>query len=197
MRKGFRGRLSFANVTAAIALFVALGGASYAITLPKNSVGKREIEPRAVGAAEIARAAVRGSEVRNHSLGPEEFEELPEGPPGPIGPPGVAGSDATKLFAYIREPAVSAPPVVQYGSGVTGVTRDSLGSYVVTFDRSMENCVVVADTGFGDPSGETQLVRSVPEIIMTAGGPADVRLNWARNDNNQAQNTSFLIAGFC
>jgi hypothetical protein len=186
MRERIRDHLSFANVTAAVALFVALGGAAYAVTLPRNSVGSRQIEPAAVGATEIRRGGVRGAEVRDHSLGPEDFREIPAAPP-----------EATKLFAYIREPAVSAPPVVQYGSGVTGVVRDASGSYVVTFARSLQNCVVQADSGFGDPSGDTQMVRSVPEILMTAGGPSDVRLNWARNDNNQAQNTSFLITAFC
>ena len=39
-----RGRLTFANVTAATALFVALGGTSYAaISLPRNSVGAEQI----------------------------------------------------------------------------------------------------------------------------------------------------------
>ena len=39
-----RSHLSFANVISVIALFVALGGASYAaVTLPKNSVGAKQI----------------------------------------------------------------------------------------------------------------------------------------------------------
>lgn len=42
--------LSYANVVATLALFVGLGGASYAaITLPANSVGARQLRERAVG----------------------------------------------------------------------------------------------------------------------------------------------------
>jgi hypothetical protein len=39
-----RGRLTFANVVSVIALFVALGGTSYAVfKLPKNSVGAKQL----------------------------------------------------------------------------------------------------------------------------------------------------------
>ena len=38
-------RLTFANVTSCLALFVALGGASYAaIKLPANSVGTKQVK---------------------------------------------------------------------------------------------------------------------------------------------------------
>ncbi len=44
-----RAKLSYANVAASLALFVSLGGASYAaVTLPAHSVGKRQLQPGAV-----------------------------------------------------------------------------------------------------------------------------------------------------
>ena len=50
-----RTRLSFANVVSALALFLALGGTSYAAAqLPFNSVGKGQIKSNAVGKSEIA-----------------------------------------------------------------------------------------------------------------------------------------------
>jgi hypothetical protein len=64
-----RGRLSYANVTASLALFVALGGTSYAaIKLPARSVGTVQLKSRAVTKAKIAPGAVDGSKVRHHSL---------------------------------------------------------------------------------------------------------------------------------
>jgi hypothetical protein len=64
-----RGRLSYANVTASVALFVALGGTSYAaIKLPAKSVGTIQLKSRAVTKAKIAPGAVDGSKVRNGSL---------------------------------------------------------------------------------------------------------------------------------
>jgi hypothetical protein len=53
-----RPQLSYANVIATIALFVALGGAAVAAGLPKNSVGTKQLKRGAVSAAKIKRAAV-------------------------------------------------------------------------------------------------------------------------------------------
>jgi hypothetical protein len=48
-------RLSYANVVATLALFVALGGVSYAaLTLPRNSVGTPQLRNRAVTLPKIA-----------------------------------------------------------------------------------------------------------------------------------------------
>ncbi len=53
------------NAVALLALFVALGGTSYAaIKLPKNSVGNRHLQAN----------AVTGAKVRDHSLTAKDFE---------------------------------------------------------------------------------------------------------------------------
>ena len=53
-----RTRLTFANLVACLALFVALGGASYAATrLPKDSVGSTQLMKNAVTAAKLKRLA--------------------------------------------------------------------------------------------------------------------------------------------
>jgi hypothetical protein len=72
-------RLSYSNVVATLALFVALGGTSYAVaTLPRNSVGSAQVRDGSLRAADLA-PGVRGgaSGVR--------------GPRGAQGPPGAAG----------------------------------------------------------------------------------------------------------
>src|SRR6476469_8313233 len=68
-------RLSPSTVTALLALFVALGGTSYAaIKLPKDSV--------------------RSKQVKDHSLLAQDFAtgQLPAGKPGATGAPGPAGA---------------------------------------------------------------------------------------------------------
>jgi hypothetical protein len=77
-------RLSYANVMATIAVFIALGGASYAaFNLPKNSVGTKQLKAN----------AVVSSKVKDNSLKRADFEagQLPLGPVGPQGPPGQPG----------------------------------------------------------------------------------------------------------
>jgi hypothetical protein len=64
-----RSHLSFANVISMIALFVALGGASYAaVTLPKNSVGPKQIKKRAVRGKHINKNAISSSKIQNNAI---------------------------------------------------------------------------------------------------------------------------------
>jgi hypothetical protein len=77
-------RPSFANVTSLLALFIALGGTSYAVVkLPKNSVHAKQ----------IAAGAVSSSEVKDRSLLRKDFKpgQLPIGAQGPQGPRGAQG----------------------------------------------------------------------------------------------------------
>jgi hypothetical protein len=86
------------NVVAYIALFVALGGTSYAaIKLPANSVKAKQIAP----------GAVRSSEVKDRSLLAKDFKRGqlragatgatgPKGDTGPTGPTGPRGETGPK-----------------------------------------------------------------------------------------------------
>jgi hypothetical protein len=89
-----RAKVTYANVVASLALFVALGGISYAaIALPKNSVGPKQLKAN----------AVTGVKVKDGSLSKADFApgDLPAGPTGAAGPkgdtgaPGPKGADAT------------------------------------------------------------------------------------------------------
>src|SRR5579859_4539792 len=138
-----RRRPSPALVVALVALFVALGGTSYAaFSLPKNSVGTAQIKSQAVTKAKIAKktvAALRGHRGPRGATGPAG----PTGPTGPAGPQGASGygsdgffsSDGTKpaLWGQITNPGSTATGVVVgdaqgavatpgvWGTGVTGV----------------------------------------------------------------------------
>lgn len=117
-------------VVSSIALIVALGGTTYAITaLPANSVGTKQIRAEAVTGKKIAKGAV-GSEqiadgsVRATDLAPGVISQGgvgaqgpagPAGPAGPIGPTGAAGSQGAvgpteghvKAYRFNPTPAVT------------------------------------------------------------------------------------------
>jgi hypothetical protein len=92
-----RARLSYANITATLALFIALGGTSYAaLTLPRNSVGSAQIRKNAVGPSEIKSRAVGSSEIRDRAIKLGDLSASARtslrgatGPAGPAGPSGV------------------------------------------------------------------------------------------------------------
>jgi hypothetical protein len=93
MGSALRSKLSYANVVATIALFVALGGSSYAaVALSKNSVKSKHIGKGQVKRADIGRNAVNSGKVKNFSLLAADFKsgQLPAGPKGDPGEPGLA-----------------------------------------------------------------------------------------------------------
>lgn len=80
MKSRFRPRLTYANVMASVAVFLVLGGGAYAATsLPKNSIGTKQLKNGSITLAKLnaaAKTALRGA------IGPQ-------GPPGPQGAPGA------------------------------------------------------------------------------------------------------------
>ena len=60
---------------ATIAVFVALGGGAYAVTLPKHSVGTRQLKARAVTGGKVRRSAISSPKVKNFSLLAKDFKK--------------------------------------------------------------------------------------------------------------------------
>ena len=86
-----RGKFTYANVIATLALFLALGGGAYAaIQLPKNSVGAKQIKSGAVTPAKISPAAVA-------------VFKGEKGDTGPPGTPGLPGADAIVAPALVEK----------------------------------------------------------------------------------------------
>jgi hypothetical protein len=92
-------RLTYANVVATLALFVALGGSSYAaIQLGADSVTSRNIAKGQVKASDIGKSAVTSAKVKDASLLATDFQagQLPAGPAGPTGQPGARGPEGPR-----------------------------------------------------------------------------------------------------
>jgi trimeric autotransporter adhesin len=63
MHSRLRPKLTYSNVIATIALFIALGGAAVAAGLPKKSVGPKQLKRGAVTTAAIRKAAVTSGKI--------------------------------------------------------------------------------------------------------------------------------------
>ncbi len=193
-------------LVALLALFVALGGSSYALTIPRNSVGTTQIKKNAVTRSKLKDGAVTSSKVKDRSLLADDFKagQLPRGqrgPQGDLGPQGErgpAGQGATKLFAYIRDLDGANTANVQYGTGVTAL-NDLPGddSYILTFNRGLVNCVVQAVAGFGDPPGSpTGGSHVIPLVDLSPGNANQVEVTF-RTDAGALRDTSFMVTAFC
>ena len=150
-----RRHLSFANVVSLIALFVALGGTTYAAaTLSKNSVGAKQIKKDSVRASEIKSRAVGTSEVRNGALLVEDFKagQIPAGAKGDKGDKGDTGD--TGSFDSVTTQFFQAPADLANGANM------SYGAFCPAGKQA------VAGGGRGDDtlSEETILTNTRPAI---------------------------------
>jgi DNA-binding transcriptional regulator YdaS (Cro superfamily) len=196
--KRFRERLSFANVTSALALFIALGGTSYAaVTLPANSVGRdqirtggvgksevgantigrSEIRAGGVGRSEIATGGVAQKELRNNSVGPGEIRN------GRIAPEDL--SDAAKSDVAALKGVTFRVAATEAGAAAGGnaksVSPTGPGVYSVDFGQDVSACQVsatIAGAGAAPgvvtvaPGASTNLLTVSTFEIDAAGMPA-------------------------
>ncbi|HEX2233775.1 MAG TPA: hypothetical protein VHG69_10475 [Thermoleophilaceae bacterium] len=164
-----RARLTYANVMATIAVFIAIGGSSYAAlrvtgrNVPRDALTGADVKNltgRDVRNNSLTGADVRnltGADVTNGRLLAEDFApgQLPRGEQGAPGPP---GEPATRLFAFIGVDTGSFEAEVVYGSGVLGVERVGVtggGEYDVAFNRDLTGCVASITPGHGKPNPDT------------------------------------------
>lgn len=172
-------RLSYANVMATIAVFMAMGGGAYALSIPKNSVGARQIKKDGVGASEIKAGAVRSSEVKNSSLLAKDFKagQLPAGSQGATGAQGLPGVSGLVKVAV-------ASGAQNSNSGKLAIATCPAGKRVIGTGAQ-----ILGDGSGSSPNELTDVVidEVVPSAEDTVPGEVDVRaveeeptaVNWA------------------
>ena len=183
-----RSRLTYANCMATIAVFIALGGSSYAAI----QVTGRSVKDSSLTGRDVRNSSLTGTDIRNRSLLGADFKpgQVPAGPPGPRGAqgatgakgdkgdPGVPGADATRLWAVINGDGTTG-----VNSGVTASGRTAplptQGAYEVIFNRDVSNCsyqvTLVAERGeaFAAPRFNNVNGVFVSTFESNAAGGAD------------------------
>jgi len=122
----------YANVTATMALVVALGGTAYAA----NTVRSKDIKNGEVKRVDLASNAVTSGKVRNGSLLRKDFKrgEIRDGQTGPAGAPGATGPKGdpgpSDVFQAFRN--TISPPALPDNATTTLVTLPlAAGRYVI------------------------------------------------------------------
>src|SRR3954453_203853 len=144
MQTGIRSKLSFANVTSCLALFIALGGTSYAVTsLPRNSVGSSQLRSKSVGSSELKSSAVTSRTIKNRSISTSDMSTSARaslrGTPGPAGPAGPTGPAGVSLRA-----AVPSGGTVAAGNATRALHTGGTNEYAVEFPRDLAGCISTA-----------------------------------------------------
>ena len=115
-----RPQFSYANVMSTIAVFVALGGTSYAVA--RNSVGNAQLRANAVTSAKV-----RNGTLQSRDLSPAARQSV-RGPRGPQGPAGPAAElpplEPWKALPFIAGWADYSPGDVGYEHGAYRKDRD-------------------------------------------------------------------------
>ncbi len=147
MIRRMRPKLTYANVVATLALFIALGGSSYAaIKLPRNSVGSTQIRSKAVGASELAPRSVTSRTINDRSVGIDDISTRAkaalrgrQGPTGLQGMPGIPGPSGVTFSG-----AFNTRPSKERGNALLANRTGGTNEYIVQFPVNVDACVATA-----------------------------------------------------
>jgi hypothetical protein len=135
-----RARLSYANVMATVAVFIALGGSSYAaITLPRNSVGSKQLRAGAVASSEIKNRSIRTTDVAPSARNALRGQVGPQGPAGAQGATGPRGPAGPTYWAAVDSGGGRAR-----GNAVSSNHDADSGVYRLRFARDVSSCGAAA-----------------------------------------------------
>ena len=159
-----QGKLSYANVMATIAVFLALAGVAGAASslLPKNSVTSKAIKngqvkaadlhKGAVTASKIAPNAVTGAAVKDDSLTGADIDESSLKLPSPLGATIPSGTTVTGAWNYLSPPGVNIDLVEAFPAPAPAPLTDA----TVNFEKEAAGFATDADpTCNGEASAPT------------------------------------------
>lgn len=141
-----RKRITYSNVIATMALFIALGGVAVAAGLPKNSVGPKQIKRGAVTAAKIRKQAVTSAKLAPQSVINGKLAANSVGP-GNIGNGAVTTAKIGKA-AVIAE-SIKNSVITNNKLNNEAVTTTKLGKEAVTTAKLDNEAVSSAKLGKG------------------------------------------------
>ena len=163
-----RKRLTFANVTSFLALFVALSAGSYAaISLPKNSVGSKQLKAKAVTNAKLATNSVSKPKIQANAV---DSSKVKDG--------SLTGTDIN---------------LASLGKVPSAATADTAGSAPIA--RVKQVTATANTTGGADPA--TAIATCDPGLVAVGGGASIAdQANGYINDVYPSGASAFIAHAF-
>jgi hypothetical protein len=182
--KRFLRRPSPSMVVACVALFVSLGGVSYAVA----TIDSADIVNGSIRNRDFKDGTLRGNEAKPDGFGPNAIKEQ--------------ALDATKLGqvpsavvadGVFRHAVISDVGATVRGRGVASSAQTGPGQYQVIFDRDVRQCTYFATLGDESASGPGTGQIAVTSAATSVNG---VRVVTRDSDGTQA-NRSFHLLVSC
>ena len=189
-----------ATLIAMLALFVALGGSSYAaLQLPRGSVGTKQLRNNAVTSPKVKNNSllVRDFRASQRALlrGPRGERGEP-GLPGAQGPAGAAGAPGSALaFAHVNADGTIDAANSQNVVAGPKVNAGQVGIYClnVTASRAARNVVASIDISTGS-TGDSIGVSLVPTAVMGhCNAPSNALVATTNAGTTTLNNKSFYV----
>lgn len=178
-----RGKMTYSNVVATIALFLAVGGATAfaAGKLAKNSVGTKQLKANAVTTAKIKNGAVTGAKIKNGTItgGKINLASLGTVPSAASAGSAASATEATAVdglhmakFSFAPSASDVGPTAVFSGAGLTlyaacvaktvrfGATTSVAGSEIYASGNYESTYAGTEDQNF-QPGGEVPIGKYI------------------------------------
>jgi hypothetical protein len=187
--------LSFRNVVAVLALFVALGGSAYAAgVLPVNSVGTAQLKGGSVTSGKVKDGTLKVVDIAG-----DQLERGPTGAVGPAGPAGVADTSQFPVTAasdarYLRGRLVT----VIASTNISGGTFGGATATCPAGHQAMAGGVLPGRNDVIVTSSEPVIEGSnVAQLSDGLHGAPTAWRAFARNANGNAAPTTLKVVVIC
>jgi hypothetical protein len=170
LKPWIRSKLTYSNVIASLALFVALGGVAVA-ALPQNSVGTKQLKKNAVTAVKIKKGSVNSAKIAHGAVvsGKIAGNSISSG----------ALQNGSVIAAKLAKNSVTNAAI---SNGVVGTNK--LGNAVVTTAKLADKSVTSAKLGdeVGPLLGTLKTGQTLRGIVFTSGSDPENKGIFASSD---------------
>ena len=174
MTSKLRPHLTYSNILASVAIFLALTGGAYALSVPAHSVGAKQLKKNAATAAKIKNGAVASAKVKDDSLTGADILESTVGQvpsASSASSAGRADSAATADSAKSADSAKTAGFAQTAGSAASADTAKSVADSSVG-GNALKEIVTVESALINVPAGASNIATQFCPVgsAAIAGG---------------------------